>query len=349
MKPLDKLRDKLASGSGKILVIQTAFLGDVILTTPLLRAVRNSYPKAGLAVVVLPQFEEIVSPFVDQIFSFDKRVRESLSRNWNELIERLISEQFDLALIPHRSVRSAMTAKRAGIEIRIGFRRGVGSLLHSHRVAYPYNLYEGLRNLELLKPLIHVSDSGLPELRPTEEIRTKVFGMLDSAGLRERSFVVIAPGSVWLTKRWVKDYYIELIRLLESEYGLPVVAIGGKEDVELCDGIVSNQRYNFAGKLSVLDSAALISQSRLLISGDSAPAHIATSVKARQVIIFGSTTRRFGFAPQIDRCRIMDVDLWCRPCTNHGRNRCPTGTLACMKSIKPTMVTEYVEDWLEDD
>lgn len=348
MKSLSSLREKLASGSGKIITIQTAFLGDVILTTPLLRAVRNCFPQAKLGAVVLPQFEEIVSPFVDQIFTFDKRSRDNIDVNWKKLIEQLKSEQFDVALIPHRSVRSAMTAKRAGIAVRIGFNRGAGSRLHSHRVAYEYNLYEGLRNLELLRPLANVDDSGLPELIPTDENRAKVCGMLDEIGLTGKDFVVIAPGSVWLTKRWAKEYYIELVSLIKWRYGMPVLAIGGGEDAELCGEILSDQKYNFAGKLSILESAVLVSNSRLLISGDTAPAHIATAVNCRQIIVFGSTTPRFGFAPQSELCRTVGVDLWCRPCTNHGKNRCPTGTLTCMTMVTPKLVVEYIEDWLED-
>ncbi len=347
MRLLQNIAGKLRSGHTKVLVIQTAFLGDVILTTPLLRAFKESFPKALLTVLVLPQFAKMVEPFVDQVIVFEKRDQVNRSRIWHELINQLRLEKFDLALIPHRSSRSGITALRAGIPLRIGFKRGAGALFHTHRVAYPYNMYEGQRNIELLRKLTDIIDGGLPELRPSDQDNNKVNQLLKECGLINRPFVVFAPGSVWLTKRWLPEYYKELSQLIYQQFNLPVVTIGGKEDGTLCNKISSNIEYNFSGKLSPLESTAVIKRAKLIVSGDSAPAHMATAVGTRQVVIFGSTTPRFGFAANSPKIRLFGIDKWCRPCTGHGRKHCPINTFRCMHEVKPAEIFETVKDWLE--
>ena len=340
------VREKLAAGDGKLLIIQTAFLGDVILTTPLLRSVRQAFPEAKIAALTIPECEDVLLGFTDKTIVFDKRQKKDRRIQWFELIQRLRSERFDVALIPHRSIRSAITARKAGIKCRIGLMRGAGAIFHTHRVPYRRGVYEGLRNLELLAPLADVDDDGLPQLHPSDGDKRKVEEILTDLGLTDDRFVVFAPGSVWLTKRWLPEYFHQLTQRLKDEFDLQVVTIGGREDEAVCSSVGIHPNYNLAGKLSILGSAALTARSKFIISGDTAPAHIATAVGTDQVIIFGSTVPRFGFAPPTPKAHIAEIDLWCRPCTNHGRRNCPLGHLKCMKNVTPDYVINLIRDQL---
>jgi len=347
---LEQVRERLSSGQGKLLVIQTAFLGDVVLITPLLRSAKRAFPRARITVLCLPECAGVLRGQVDDIITFDKRDGRNLQRHWRELILRLRGERFDVALIPHRSMRSGLTALKAGIGCRIGFNRGAGAPFHTDRVVYQPRLYEGRRNLRLLTALTGMedpSDKGLPELAPSDEDIRLVSDILTGLGLRKGGFVVVAPGSVWATKRWPAEYYRQLADKLDGEFNLPSLAIGGAEDVEVCSRVVRDSSFNKAGELSPLQAAALMSRARLVVSGDTAPAHIATAVGAAQVIIFGSTSPRFGFAPPTPQARIAGIDLWCRPCTGHGRRHCPRwGSLKCMRRVTADMVMEIARDRL---
>ncbi len=338
---------RIQSGKGKLVVIQTAFLGDVILVTPLLRAVRQAFPDAQLTAVVIPECSKVLHGQVDEIIIFDKRNKRKRRDLWHKLVAKLKNKNFDAALIPHRSLRSGLTALKAGIPCRIGFNRGPGSIFHTHRIAYPTGIYEGIRNLRLLAPLKLNKDNGLPVLYPTDEDFEYADKLLREAAINKGEYAVLAPGSVWASKRWSVDNYRELRRRLEGEFALPVVTIGGEADREDCSAVVSTPERNLAGMLSPLGSAVVLKDARLLISGDTAPTHIGTTMGTRQIIIFGSTAPRFGFAPPVPTARIVQVPLWCRPCSNHGRNFCPNlGRYNCLKSITPDMVIETAGDWI---
>ena len=344
---LDSVRSKLTAGKGKILVIQTAFLGDVILLTPLLRSIKSAFPAAELTVVVIPGCAGVLDGMADVIIPFDKREKSGRRNRWLDLIDRLHKEKYDVAFIPHRSFRSGLTAYKAGIPCRIGFNRGWASSFHTHKVAYRFNLYEGMRNLALLDVLSSHNDNGIPELNIAGHAINTAVDLLAELGLKEGEYAVLAPGSVWTSKRWSVENYRQVSRRLEREFSLPVVAIGGNEDKQVCSEVVSRPERNTAGMLTVLGSAAVIARARFIISCDSAPAHLATAVGTRQVIIFGSTSPRFGFAPPVPSACFAEASLWCRPCSNHGRNFCPRfGSYKCLSDITPEMIFNEIQDWL---
>jgi heptosyltransferase-2 len=160
--------------------------------------------------------------------------------------------------------------------------------------------------------------------------------------LRVENLVTIAPGSAWETKKWPWAYYAEVGKKLIGE-GKIVAIIGGRADAETAHKIensIDDKRViNFAGKLTLLESASVISRSKLLISNDSSPVHIATAVGTRSVVLFGPTVPAFGFAPPPVLGRVVELEgLWCRPCTSHGSRECPTHTHECMKGILPDTV-----------
>lgn len=348
MKPdLKKLAEQLKAKGGNILVIQTAFLGDVVLVTPLLRAIKEEFPKCKLYIVVLPAFTDMVAPFVDEVIPFDKKKLNKSPELFEQLIELLTQRNIDIAFIPHRSLRSAFLAKRAKIPIRIGFNRGPGKWLHTHVTDYKYGDYEGSRNISQLLQLTSNEFSALPRFEFSDDIFLKINELIFNLNLSPDKFVVIAPGSVWKTKLWLKEYYIQLAKVLLNDYDLKTVVVGGKEDFDLGQGTTLQAEQNLCGLLTPIETACLMSKARVVISGDSAPAHLATAAGSKQVIIFGSTEPRFGFVAPSDKVRIVGLDLWCRPCTTHGRHQCPLKHFNCMHKVKHTEIIDTIIDWLQ--
>ncbi|MCI0496173.1 glycosyltransferase family 9 protein, partial [candidate division KSB1 bacterium] len=148
------------------------------------------------------------------------------------------------------------------------------------------------------------------------------------------------------TKMWLKDYFIALIDRLKNK-NLAIFLIGGAADKSLCEEIKqrsSNKKViTVAGYLSILESAALIQKLDLMVTNDSAPLHIANAVKTDVLAIFGPTVRRFGCYPYRDRDRLLEIDLYCRPCARHGGKRCPEGHFRCMKEITPQIVYDSIK------
>jgi len=323
--------------SSATLVIQTAFLGDVVLTTPLLSAVAAD---AGpVDVVTTPIAAPLLEthPAVRKVIAYDKRGRD---RGWSglrKLARRLKAEQYGRAYLPHRSLRSAALGVLARIPSRIGF-SGRWSFLYTEARPKPVLGHESDRLLALANkpPGVYA-----PHLRPTAEDEQA------AAALSEGVFVALAPGSIWGSKRW--PYYPELAARLGER--VAVVVVGGKDDGELGDQIVSAVRpsgrpaVNACGKLTLRQSAALIGRASALVTNDSAPLHLATAMGTPIVALFGPTVTDFGFGPLRAGDVALGIDgLQCRPCSPHGPSQCPLGHHRCMREITVEAVLAAIEE-----
>ena len=338
----------------RFVVFQTAFPGDVILTLPLVQALRSHYPYAHIAFVAIPAAASIAGnhPAVNECIEYDKRGSRRGVRGALSIVSRLRSGRFEVALIPHRSIRSALICRAAGIPRRIGFSRSPGRALYTDVLPYQRGSHEVVRNLSLLSPLgISTEDRELPTITPGANDREVVDGVIRSAvqsggAFNPERLVAIAPGSVWATKRWPREHFIALGRDLLRE-GFSLALVGGEDDVETCTEIASALRggcvLNGAGKLSFMQSAELLRRCKVLVSNDSAPMHLAVAVRTPVVAIFGATVPAFGFSPLGLHDQIVEtVGLSCRPCSIHGGHACPIRTYVCMKQISPNTVLEKV-------
>jgi heptosyltransferase-2 len=331
------------------LVIQTAFIGDAILTLPMIQVLHKQYPNLAIDVVVVPRAAELFTnhPDIREIFPYDKRSFGGVL-GYFRLRKRLRSREYDLAIVPHRSVRSAMIAKGAKIPVRIGFDLSSAPKRFTETVRYRENIHESERNISLLKPLqIEVKETIYPDLYPSRQDHKAVENFLLANGFRNsQQLIGIAPGTVWNTKRWLKERFAQLAQEL-SKAGNFVVLIGGNDDVNLCKEIEDLAAHpsviNAAGKLSLLKSAALIQRCSVLVSNDSAPMHIAVAMKTQVVGIFGATVPSFGFAPYGQHDVVVEtIGLTCRPCTRHGGKQCPIKTFECMDRIRVEEVFQIV-------
>ena len=332
-----------------ILLFHTAFPGDIVLMLPLVQVLKESFPAAAISVVTTPAAAGLTAghPAVAETIAYDKRGRQRGMRGIYAIASLLGAKRFDCALIPHRSLRSALACRLAGIPVRIGFHTSMGRPLLTRTVRYEKGKHEIERNLALAAPLgITGKGRPLPRLYPSAEDKRVVDAFLrgargENGKARQGRLLAVAPGSVWETKRWPEDRYRELVRLLSAE-GISVALIGGEADVPLCRRIAGTGGsvvIDASGALSLLQSAELIGRCAALVSNDSAPMHLAVAMGTPVVAVFGATVPAFGFAPAGMRDRVVETaGLDCRPCAIHGGDRCPIGTFVCMLNITPSRV-----------
>jgi len=353
----------------KILIIQTAYLGDVILTLPVVQNIMNQLPGAEIDFLCIPQTEIVLqnNSYIRSFIVYDKRGKNKFSK-LKEIISIVRKSKYDIVISPHRSFRSALITHFSGADMRIGFDKNSMSNLLTHRVEYIKNTHEILRNLELIKvipgiTLTKENEILKPELFPSAEDTEIVNKVLNTPhfypdvhrgkdSIHSTHLISLAPCSKWFTKQLSESKTIEVINaLISSGYG--VVIIGGKEDTAFCNkienGINNPNLLNLCGKLTPLQSKAVIEKSACLISVDSAAAHLGVSTDTPVVQIYGSTVPAFGFYPLTSKNAIVENEtLACRPCTDHGRNSCPLKHFKCIEDLDAVEIVNAVESLVKN-
>ena len=327
----------------RVLVYQTAFLGDLILTSPLLKSIHKTFPESEIYLVLRRGFEDVFKGF-----EFIRPIPVSKPSPFS--LSRLIGELSpNIAISPHRSHRASLTLFLSRVPRRIGFDRAGFSFLYTDTVPHRFQkgLHEVERNLSLLKPLegeLTVLYDREPEL-PVSEV--EVEKVLKKFSL-ERPYIVVAPGSVWPTKAWLPEYYGEVIKHFRRK-GFTVVIVGSKGDLPYCNKaweFSDRGALNLCGKTTLREFFSLVKGAELVISNDSSPVHVAVSVKTPVVEIYGATVPDFGFYPYGKGEVVQLEGLQCRPCGIHGGKRCPEGHFRCMVDLKPELVIEKAEKLL---
>ena len=324
----------------RVVVFQTAFLGDALLTIPLATALRRVAPGTSIAMVTTPAAADLLEGQADieRVIVYDKHGRDRGIRGAVRVVQTLRRWDAGLALVPHRSIRSALIVRSAGIRRRIGFTTSAGSFLFTDKVVYRRSAHEIDRNLDLLLPLgVRPAERVMPALSVNvEDAKFVDHLILERFGSRVDGLVAVAPGSVWATKRWLPQGFAEVCKTFVRR-GMQVAIIGGVSDRQLCESIARDAGtgvISFAGELTLMRSAGLLRRSKVVLTNDSAPGHIAMAVGTPVVTIFGPTVPSFGFPPIGPRDSVVeDLGLSCRPCSIHGGKVCPIGTFDCMKHV----------------
>lgn len=337
--PLAPRPSPVAAAASPTLVVQTAFLGDVLLTTPLLEELAARH--GPVDVVTTPGAAQLLEthPAVRRVFRHDKHRAARGPRGIVALAGELRAVGYARAYLAHRSWRSGLLALLAGIPERIGFDDAPARWSYTARVPRPREGHETAR----LLALVGVAEPRLPSLALTAADRAQATAWLEAHGVT-RPFLAVAPGSIWGTKRWGK--YPELVAGLSQA----VVVIGGPEDRTLGDQVVAaapGRVINAAGDLPIRASAALLARAAVLVSNDSLPLHLAQAIGTPVVAVFGPTVPAFGFGPQGDRDAIIELQgLACRPCSLHGPERCPLGHHRCMQDLEADRVRRALIPYL---
>ncbi len=325
----------------RALIIQTAFLGDVILTLPMLQVLKRSYPESQIDFLAIPETFDIVKPHADvsQVIIYDKHGKHGSLSAFLDLRAGLRRRAYDIVLCPHRSIRSALLSSGTRAGVRVGFDRSAWKKSFTHLMPWRFGTHEVERNLSLLKPLGIEVDREEPRLFPGEGNRDEAAQFLLTRGI-EPPYAVVAPGTVWNTKRYPVESMREVVRGLLEKFG-KVILVGGNKDIGLVSDFVEVgvNVISAVGELSFMSSAELIRRASLMVANDSAPVHVASALGVPTVAIFGPTVKDFGFYPYHRNSIVAEVSgLGCRPCTIHGGNRCPIGTFDCMRNIAPEQI-----------
>ena len=352
--PHSSLVTRHSSLPTRLLVAQTGFLGDVVLTTPLIAELRRRLTLASLTVLTTPQARPLLEqhPAVDRVLVDAKRGEGRGVLGLLRTAQRLRHEQFTLAVAPHKSLRTALLLALAGIPHRVGFRQSAGWFLYHHTAVRDPQRHEVERILCLMRVFgIEPEEcERTPRITYSEAARADACALLNEAGVNDGEPVfVVCPGSVWPTKRWTIEGYAGLVRCLERDYSR-VLLCGGPDDGPVVRAVQEQSGghgVNLAGRGNLQTFMAVIDRAQVVVSNDSAPMHMAVARGVPVVAIFCATTPSLGYGPYSERAVIVEKkDLFCRPCSPHGGLSCPRGTEDCMRLITVNDVLAGVDQLL---
>lgn len=322
----------------KFLVIQTAFIGDVILATPLIEKIHRCIPGAIVDILVRKGNESLLTehPKLRKTIIWDKK-NGKYANLWR-LLRQIRQEKYDVVVNCQRFAASGLLTAFSGAAMRIGFDKNPFARFFTHRIRHQIAdtkqfAHEVDRNLSLLSGLCDDSPER-PKLYPSPADERKAEALAEGG-----PFICIAPNSVWFTKQWPAHQWIRLIGLLPPH--IRILLLGSPADHAACEHIRAAHPdraiQNLCGQLNLLQSAAVLRRARMNYVNDSAPLHLASAVNAPVCAIFCSTIPAFGFTPLSDRSIVVETEiaLDCRPCGLHGYKACPKGHFRCAESIDP--------------
>ncbi len=346
---------ELLDSNYKFLIIRFSSIGDVILTTPLIRCLRAEFPGSQIDFLVKKEFAIVVldNPNISKIITFDKtagsaelyRVRKQVKQNnYNHI--------FDI----QRNIRSRFVSIGSGAHIS-GFSKKL--LARELLIRFDKNIYKEikpvyLRYFEAVEFLGVKYDGKGTEVFPSASEVLKVTEILEQNKIMSAvPVLVIAPGAQWENKRWTTEGFAAAADLFCAKTGAKVVLIGGPGDSTICEkvqSIMKTPSLNLAGKLSLMGSASLLGKAAMVFTNDTGMLHMAQAVKAPVVAVYGPTTRELGFFPLPENSRVAETEISCRPCTQKGLNYCPEKHFRCMNDIKPETVANLASElWLSNN
>ncbi len=325
--------------SPTILIIQTAFLGDVVLATALVEAIKRDVPTASVDFVVRKGNEGLLAnnPGLGHVYVWDKSRKFS---SLMDIIHAARSVRYDYVINVQRFFTTGLLTTLSGAKCTVGFDKNPLSFFFTHRIPHPINqVHEVQRNIRLLEPM-GITQEAKPRLYPSaaDESQVKTY--------QSEDYITVSPASVWFTKQFPASQWIEFLKKLSS---VRIFLLGGPGDRSMCEEIASalqGQRVtNLAGQLSLLQSAALMSKARMNYVNDSAPLHLASATNAPVTAIFCSTVPDFGFGPLSDKSFVVQTreKLDCRPCGLHGYRSCPKGHFKCATTIMAEQLLQTSE------
>lgn len=324
----------------RILIIRLSSLGDILLTTPFVRALKKYNPQLNIEFLLRLEYKDLLvkNPNINQLYFFTRNDFENLN-----LINKLRQQPFDLIIDLQNNLRSrGIISKLKGEKVKFDKKSFQKALLVKTKI----NLLRNsppipLRYASVIDG-IELDDFGLDlftDREPSEEIKSK------------ESLIGICPGARHFTKRWPLEYYIELSKIL-IQNKFDVVLFGGKIDKNICEQIKNEipQAINLCNEDEILQTAADMKLCKAIVCNDSGLMHTASAVGTKLITIFGSSVKEFGFVPYNCKSLILENNsLSCRPCSHIGRESCPEKHFGCMKEIKPEFVFNELIKFLKND
>ena len=317
----------------KILVIQTAFIGDVILATGLIEKLGHFFPDSQLDFLLRKGNESLLhnNPHINRVLIWNKK--DGKYKSLTGLLSSIRKEKYDIVINLQRFGATGILTGLSKAKKRIGFDKNPFSFLFTEKYSHEIGngKHETERNHDLIRSITDAS-AEKPKLYPSAQDFESI------KSYQQEPYICLAPTSVWFTKQMEAEQWIRLINEIDSK--TKIYLLGGPPDANACESIAkrayNKNTINLSGKLSFLQSAALMQGAKMNFVNDSAPMHIASSVNAPVTAIFCSTVPSFGFGPLSDNSVVVETQesLDCRPCGLHGHKVCPKGHFKCSSTIK---------------
>ena len=325
-----------------ILVIHTAFIGDIALSTPFVRALSDTYPGANLYYLTTPAGAALLqnNPLIKEVVVFDKKGKDKGLKGFFKTVKLLRKYKLNKVFILHRYLRSSFLGYFSGAKERIGFDIASGSFLYTKKVKYRKDLHEIDR---LLKFVDGEPGKYKVEIYPSDVNAGNIDKIWQKYDIKEQKIIAVAPGSKWFTKMWPREYFDDLLERLSGLDNVKTVLVGGKEDKEI-ELKNENMAIDLRGETSLLDLAEILKRTDVLVTNDSSPIHIGSAFEKPFIAaIFGPTVKEFGFTTSNKKNTVIEIEgLECRPCGMHGHDKCPLGHFKCMREILPEKVFDIV-------
>ncbi len=352
----------------QILVIQTAFLGDIILTTPFLKALKQKWPVSQIHVVTTPVGCEILDGIEGiSLYALDKRSG-NFYAGLKIIKKNLSSYTFDIVFSVHRSPRSLFLGRVLKARRRIAFRNFFSSILGYETIPYPPYTNENHYSSKPFHLLKIFGEMPLEIPKPTLVVKPPE-GAQHVSWSSSKNYIVLSPFSRWKTKMWPFERYIELAKILKNTFSVPIVFVGehfknnhernlieqlaggfaGACTAGLSAGSASDnvRIISMIGKTNIKELKAIIAEAKLLISNDSACVHLASAFDVPTVALFGPTVQKWGFFPLASKSTVIELEnLYCRPCSLHGPQECPEKHFRCMNEISVQKVFSTIQQYI---
>ena len=325
----------------KFLIIQTAFIGDVVLATSLVEKLHQFFPGAAIDFLVRKGNESLLSnnPNLRDVLIWDKK--KNKNKNLLALLKKIRASKYDKVINLQRYLATGILTAFSGATETIGFDKNPLSFLFSKKIQHSFNISEAKHEIDKNNALIsHFTNTvaARPVLYPSVADVDSIKPYTTSP------FVTMTPSSVWFTKKYPVEKWIDLINKFDPSY--TIYLLGGKDNADECNQIaekaINKNSRVLAGKLSFLQSAALMKHAAMNFVNDSGPMHFASAVNAPVTAIFCSTIPAFGYTPLSDVSYIVETKelLTCRPCGLHGKKACPLGHFKCGFGIETEQILD---------
>jgi len=319
----------------KFLIIQTAFIGDVVLATPIIEKLHAFFPEADIDFLLRKGNEKLLEghPYIHQLLIWDKK--KNKQKNLFRVLKLIRKNRYDKVINLQRFLATGLLTAFSGAQETIGFDKNPLSFLFTkkikHRVGGEKAVHETVRNQELIR---HFTDDSTykPALYPSPA------DYATADALSGVPFITVSPASVWFTKQFPASQWISFIHQIPA--GIGIYLLGAPGDRPLCEVIRTSCNRSeinvLSGSLSFLQSAALMSRATMNYVNDSAPMHFASAMNAPVTAVYCSTIPEFGFGPISQNSHIVEIEenLYCRPCGLHGYKACPEKHFRCAMDIR---------------
>ena len=328
-----------------ILIIHTAFIGDIVLSTALVSKVKEKYPDSNIYYLTTPLGKEILknNPKIKEVIVYDKKGKDKGIAAFISFVRKIRKLKIDVCLTPHRYLRSSILSLLSGASIRVGYDIASLAFVYNKKIKYDKTKHE----VEKLLSFIDDNTKRYKlEMYPSEKDKIKINSLLKNLS-ENKKIILIAPGSKWFTKKWPEEYFRILIQNLVKRDDLLIVITGGKEEKEI-ELNLDSKVLDLRGEITLLELAELTKRAVLVVSNDSAPIHITSAFPDTRIIgIFGPTVKEFGFFPWSKNSKVFEINgLYCRPCAIHGGNSCPEKHFRCMREITPDLIENEIYNYI---